>query len=163
MTDRRFQPDLIAPCGMNCALCKAYLAYTHSVPRQRGKVTWCSGCRPRAKNCFVKRKCSKLTHNQLQYCSECDRMPCESVDRIDRRYRQRYGMSMVENLNMIRAKGMNEFLKSQKESHSCPNCGDVVSVHDSKCYSCGYRPTSIDRERPRGFNFLSFFWFWLIF
>jgi rubrerythrin len=47
-------------------------------------------------------------------------------------------MSMVENLKELKAKGMEEFLKNQEERHRCPNCGDVVCVHDGKCYSCGY-------------------------
>jgi len=48
-------------------------------------------------------------------------------------------MSMVENLKMIKAKGVDEFLKNQEATHRCPNCGDVVCVHDGKCYSCGYK------------------------
>jgi rubrerythrin len=47
-------------------------------------------------------------------------------------------MSMVENLKLLKAKGMDEFLVSQAEKHRCPSCGDVVCVHDGKCYSCGY-------------------------
>jgi hypothetical protein len=65
-------------------------------------------------------------------------MPCKKLDRLDKRYRERYGMSMVENLKMLKAKGMDEFLASQTEKHCCPSCGDVVCVHDGKCYSCGY-------------------------
>ncbi len=138
MNNDVFTPELIAPCGMNCAICKAYLAYKHNVPRQRGKVFHCTGCRPRSKNCFIKRKCAKLTDNQIQFCYECEELPCESVDRVDRRYRQRYGLSLVENLKMIKANGMDSFLKSQAEKYSCPTCGAVVCVHDGKCYSCGY-------------------------
>ena len=48
-------------------------------------------------------------------------------------------MSMVENLNTLKAKGMDAFLASQAERHKCPSCGDVVCVHDGKCYSCGYK------------------------
>jgi hypothetical protein len=98
MSDRQFTPELIAPCGMNCALCRAYIAYSRGIPRKRGKLIYCSGCLPRGKNCFIKRKCSKLTNHEVQFCYECEAMPCKNIDRIDRRYRERYGMSMVENL-----------------------------------------------------------------
>ena len=57
---------------------------------------------------------------------------------LDRRYRTRYGMSMVENLKTLKEKGMAEFLRLQTEKHTYPVCGDVVSVHDGKCYGCGY-------------------------
>jgi rubrerythrin len=46
-------------------------------------------------------------------------------------------MSMVENLQELKAKGMDEFLKSQAEKYRCPNCGGVVCIHDGRCYSCG--------------------------
>ena len=149
MSPSKFTPELIAPCGMNCALCKAYLAYSHGIPRQRGKVTHCAGCLPRAKNCYIKRGCAKLSKHQIHSCHQCDVMPCKNLDRIDRRYRERYGMSMVENLKMIKAKGMDEFLKNQEETHRCPSCGDVVCVHDGKCYSCGLIGKETDVEAPR--------------
>ena len=137
MTQAKFNSELIAPCGMNCAICKAYLAYTHGVPRVRGKVTYCAGCLPRGKNCYIKRGCRKLTKREIQSCSQCDSIPCAKLAHLDKRYRERYGMSMVENVKMIKEKGMEEFLKIQAERHSCPSCGDVVCVHDGKCYSCG--------------------------
>ncbi len=138
MISSKFTPELIAPCGMNCGICRAYNAYTHGVPPKRGKVTHCEGCRPRAKNCYVIRACSKLRKNQIQSCSECDTMPCEKLSHLDKRYREHYNMSMVENLKTIKAKGITEFLAEQTEKYRCPNCGDVVSVHDGKCYSCGF-------------------------
>ena len=143
-SERPFTPELIAPCGMNCGVCKGYLAYTHGVPRVRGKVTYCAGCQPRAKNCYIKRNCKKLTRREIQSCSECDTMPCEKLAHLDERYRTRYGMSMVENLKVLKAKGMDGFLKEQAERFRCPSCGGVVSVHDGKCYGCG-----LTRERTR--------------
>ena len=139
MTNTNFTPELIAPCGMNCALCRAYISYTHLIPRVRGKITYCAGCLPRAKNCYIKRGCKKLSKLQIQSCSECDKMPCEKLSHLDNRYKERYGMSMIENLKLIKAKGTAEFLKSQVEEYSCPKCGDVVCVHDSKCLVCGYQ------------------------
>jgi rubrerythrin len=68
-------------------------------------------------------------------------MPCEKLAHLDKRYRERYSMSMVENLKLLKEKGMAEFLKSQKEKYRCPICGDVVCVHDNKCYGCGYVPS----------------------
>lgn len=139
MLPNKFAPDLIAPCGMNCGICKAYLAYTHGVPHQRGKVTHCAGCNPRAKNCYIKRGCKQLSKHQIQSCSQCDTMPCKHLDHLDKRYRERYGMSMIENLRELKAKGIDNFLENQQEKYRCPNCGDVVCVHDGKCYSCGYK------------------------
>jgi rubrerythrin len=52
-------------------------------------------------------------------------------------------MSMVENLKMLKAKGIDEFLKNQAEKHTCPSCGDMVCIHDGKCYSCNYKKEKI--------------------
>jgi hypothetical protein len=138
--DKKFSPELIAPCGMNCGICKAYLAYSRGVPTQKGKVSHCSSCRARDKNCaFIKRDCPKKVGKQLNSCLECRERPCQRLRHIDQHYQARYDMSMVTNLEEIKEKGMDEFLKSQAEKYRCPNCGDVVSVHDGKCYACGYQ------------------------
>jgi hypothetical protein len=135
-----FTAELIAPCGMNCGVCKAYLAYSRGVPKQKGKVSHCTGCRARDKKCaFIKRDCRKIREKQIRFCYECANMPCERLAKLDAHYSARYDMSMVENQKTIREKGMDEFLKGQAEKYRCPKCGDVVSVHDNKCYACGYQ------------------------
>ena len=136
MANGKITPELIAPCGMNCGICKAYLSYSRGIPKEKGKVTHCSGCVPRNKLCFIKRGCRKLRQDKIRFCSECEDMPCENVDRIDRRYRNRYGMSMVENLIEIKSTSLQSFIMNQETKYRCPNCGDIISVHDRKCYSC---------------------------
>ena len=142
MEQGKFTPELIAPCGMNCGICKRYLAYSRGVPVERGKVIHCQGCRPSNKNCYVKRGCKKLAKKEITFCFECDNLPCENfINRLERRYRKRYNMSMVENLQELKEKGMETFLKNQERRYRCPKCGDVISVHDRKCYACGYIET----------------------
>jgi hypothetical protein len=133
---KKFTPELIAPCGINCGICKAYLAYSRGVPKQSGKVTHCSGCLPRSKNCYIKRGCKKLRQNVFRFCFECKQMPCKNLEHLDRRYRSRYNMSMVENLKELKADGIEKFLENQQAKYKCRACGDVVSVHDGQCYSC---------------------------
>ncbi len=148
MANTQFKVDLIAPCGMNCGVCKAYLAYSRNVPYKKGKVYHCPGCRVRDKNCaFIKRDCHRKVGKQLTFCFECTDMPCKRLVKLDELYRARYGMSMVENLKIIKEKGISEFIRSQTEKYRCPSCGDVVSVHDGKCYACGFQG-----EKPKGTN-----------
>ncbi len=147
MQRRKISPELIAPCGMNCGICKAYLAYTRGVPKKRGSVTHCAGCLPRHKNCYIKRGCKKLSKNEVKFCYQCENMPCEKLAHLDRRYRERYGMSMVANLRELEEHGMEAFLKSQTGRYKCPACGDVISVHDGKCYSCKYMKAKSETRR----------------
>jgi hypothetical protein len=130
-----FTPELIAPCGMNCGICSAYLAFSHNLPKKKG--VHCAGCRPRNKLCaFVKRRCQNLTENRISFCYECEDLPCRNLSHIDERYRRNYNMSMIENLKAIKESGMEAFLKDQREKYQCPNCGGVICIHNGKCYDC---------------------------
>jgi len=45
-------------------------------------------------------------------------------------------MRMLENLKEIGENSMEKFLEKQEKTYRCPKCGDVVSVHDGKCFRC---------------------------
>ncbi|MDD1674658.1 MAG: DUF3795 domain-containing protein [Methanomicrobiales archaeon] len=128
-------PDLIAPCGMDCGICSAYLACAEGIPRKI--ATHCAGCRARNKKCaYLKGQCPGLRENNPRFCFECREFPCKRLQSLDRRYRFRYDMSMIDNLRMIQEKGMDAFLASQEEKYRCPHCGALISVHNGKCYRC---------------------------
>jgi len=97
----------------------------------------CIGCKPRDKSCaFLKKYCEKLTKKEVDYCYECSDFPCFHLEKIDKGYRERYNMSMIENLEYIRDNGMVDFLKQQEKKYKCPECGGVICVHNGICYSC---------------------------
>ena len=134
MTGGTMRAELVAPCGMNCAVCSAYLSYL--LPERNGKPR-CAGCRPRGKMCaFIKRDCAHLRTGEYTFCFECAAFPCERLGKLDKRYRERYRTSFIENLREIKARGMAAFLKAERERHRCPGCGGVVCIHDDKCYKC---------------------------
>ena len=123
---------LIAPCGMNCGICFAYL-------REKNK---CAGCRGDDANkpitrvrCKIK-QCAVFQKGKAKYCFECGEFPCENLNKLDKRYRKNYDMSMVENLEFIQSKGLKKFEKQQNEKYSCV-CGGTVCVHNNTCYRCG--------------------------
>jgi hypothetical protein len=123
---------LIAPCGMNCRLCRAYT-------RDRKP---CPGCRVedrlKSKSCVVCRikNCEKIVNAEVRYCFACDSFPCAGLNHLDKRYRTRYGMSMIGNLENIRKFGIRHFIRNEKERWSCPECGELLCVHNSQCLSC---------------------------
>lgn len=130
---------LIAPCGMNCALCSGYLAYSHKLKKVRGKIHYCTGCRIRNKQCaFIKGRCKnkKLLNNEIKYCYFCKYFPCYSLKTIDERYRIRYNMSLVDNLLFIKKNGVKKFLTKEIKKWRCPRCGDIICCHNGKCYHC---------------------------
>ena len=130
--------ELIAPCGMNCGICRAYLTYKYDIKSKGIVMTSCIGCRARGKNCaFIKKRCPLIMSGQAQYCYECDDFPCQRLRHLDERYRTRYRMSMVENLEYIKKHGMEKFLEREEAKWKCPQCGGVISCHNGVCFDCG--------------------------
>ena len=116
--------ELIAPCGMNCGVCLHYL-------RANNK---CAGCFSGRKVNGKSIKCAiKLCKNRSgEYCFNCDQYPCERLKRLDKRYREKYGMSEIENLEVIKKSGINYFLNLE-EKRWVDSAG-TYCVHDKKRY-----------------------------
>ena len=125
--------ELIAPCGMNCALCIGY---------QREKNS-CKGCNIVDPNkpgyC---RTCSVVTceKREGELCFDCKDLPCRRIKQLDKRYRAKYHMSMMENLEFIKEKGMEVFIENERKRWTCTECGGLLSVHRNECQFCGNEP-----------------------
>lgn len=126
------KPELIAPCGMNCALCLAF-------QRPKNKCHGCWGndstkthCR---QSCTI-RNCPTIQNNSSHLCYECEKMPCKRLKQLDTRYRTKYGMSMIANLTEIKDQGMETFLCQQTEKYTCSTCQGLFCVHRSCCLTC---------------------------
>ncbi|MFA6472693.1 MAG: DUF3795 domain-containing protein [Candidatus Latescibacterota bacterium] len=120
---------------MNCRLCHAYVRNVNVCPGCRGddsvKKTTCVTCR--IKNC------EKIAQGKISYCFRCDSFPCERLKHLDKRYRTKYVMSMIDNLENIRKFGIRRFIRNEKERWICPGCGEMICVHKSHCLSCGHK------------------------
>ena len=125
---------LIAPCGMNCGLCIGHL-------RERNRCPGCHGDdADKPKHCVVCRirNCDGLGDEEQGFCFACATFPCARLRRLDKRYRTKYGMSMIENLESIRRFGLAEFVAREKERWACPECGSELCVHRDSCMACGH-------------------------
>ena len=136
---------LIAPCGMNCALCMARLI------REKNQ---CPGCRGddsgKPKYCVqcVIVNCDHFKETKNKYCSsKCAKFPCTRLRNLDKRYRTKYHMSMLENLKYIEDFGIRAFVRWEKERWTCSECGGTICVHRGVCSTCG---KSINEELPAG-------------
>ena len=137
MNGQATKSELLAPCGMDCSSCSFYLAYIHGIPKKRGKISHCTGCRPRNKQCaYLKGQCELLAKNKVRFCFECSKYPCERLSRFDARYRRTYGVSPIRNLEDIRDLGVFTFIRNQDARYSCITCGGRLSIHNKKCFAC---------------------------
>ena len=134
LTTQALVPELIAPCGMNCGLCMGYV-------RDKNR---CLGCRAgdegKAKSCLACtiRNCEVLQSGESDFCGDCDTFPCPRLKRLDVRYRTKYRMSMLENLQAIRDVGIEAFVVSEQERWACPECDGLQCVHTPECVYCGH-------------------------
>jgi hypothetical protein len=122
---------MIAPCGMNCAICIGHL---------REKNT-CPGCRlmNKTNRKYVKKCRAKLCEKRSgKYCFSCTaEFPCSLIAGLDKRYRKKYGMSEIENLAFIKKYGIKAFVRKEQKRWKCQECGNLLSCHRDECPSCG--------------------------
>lgn len=125
--------EFIASCGMNCRLCLAHQREKNHCPPCRGddaeKSNYCVTC--------IIKNCDFFAEGKAKCCFECAKYPCRRLRRLDKRYRTKYHMSMLDNLVMIRESGVRAFIRSEKDRWTCSSCGNLRSVHRPHCLFCG--------------------------
>ena len=128
---------LIAPCGMNCSLCIAYQAKLYDLNKQGFRRKNCPGCLPRGENCtHMRNHCDLVGKGHVRFCFECGDFPCKRLKNLDKRYRTKYHLSMIENLNCIKEQGMETYLAKEKTRWRCPECGENICCHNGLCLNC---------------------------
>ena len=133
-----FTAEMIAPCGLDCSLCK----YT-----QRESYP-CAGCngpddhKPEfcSKVCGII-LCQKRKEYGYRFCDECPDGPCEDVMEKENRYTTKYPLfeSPLQNMRDIRSMGMEAFLEKERERFTCKECGSSITIHTGICSGCGKR------------------------
>lgn len=128
---------LIAPCGMNCSLCVAYQFGKDNINKKGFHRKYCPGCIPRGENCtHMGDSCELLAKGSVRFCFLCEQFPCKRLKGLDKRYRTKYHMSMIENLNYIKEQGMENFLVKEQEKWQCKECGANICCHYGLCLHC---------------------------
>jgi len=134
ISEDHMNANMIAPCGMNCTLCIGHI-------REKNRCEGCNGndqSKPQScRSCSVV-TCEKRKTLPLKMCFECPDLPCKRIKQLDKRYRAKYGMSMMENLALIQEEGLAAFLKHEEKRWKCKKCGTTLSVHRDICPGCGH-------------------------
>ena len=109
MEKEKITAEMIAPCGLDCALCKRALEKVNPCPGCLGpdenKPAFC------ASECGII-LCRKRKENRYAYCDECPDYPCAGVmekRKTGIRRSIRSHESPGENLRKIRESGMEPF------------------------------------------------------
>jgi len=96
---------------------------------------------PEATHCIVCKikNCEELKEISANYCFSCKGFPCARLKQLDKRYRTKYGMSMIDNLKRIKETGIHGFRVLENKKWTCEKCGDIICVHTWKCTGCGHQ------------------------
>ncbi len=142
------EKNAIAICGMNCSLCISYIFNNHDLNKKGFNKKYCPGCVVRGKNCTfaLAKKCDLIANGKIRFCYECDKFPCDGLKRLDKRYRTKYNLSMIDNLNYIKENGIEKFLKKEEEKWKCLNCGELICCHNGLCLNCQIDILNEDRK-----------------
>ena len=124
------QPQDIAPCGVNCQACSAYLDSKKP----------CHGCRvpdtlitrKSCKNC-KKRNCA--FEKGLTWCFECESFPCVHIKSLNKRYQKCYNINLISN-GVCAREDMDSFLEAQTKRFTCIFCGGTIDQHNQRCSIC---------------------------
>lgn len=124
---------LIAPCGINCRVCIAFL-------RDKNKCTGCRGVEnKKAKHlltCKI-RNCDYLAMTDSKFCCDCTKFPCIRIKKLNKRYVSRYNLNIIENFRLIKEYGLEYFIQLEKVKWKCNYCGGTICVHRGFCMDCG--------------------------
>jgi len=130
VTARLTNSRLIAPCGINCGVCRTHM-------RERNP---CPGCRadgkPKTRTTCKIKTCEKRISRKVDYCSTCTEFPCPTLSRLDDRYRTKYRMSVIGNLLMINDFGFRKFVANENRRWICSACGGKLCLHEPRCPEC---------------------------
>ena len=133
------ETELLAPCGMYCGLCTSSLSKKYNIPRRRGIISYCEGCRPRDKQCsFVKKKCDLLLNHNIEYCYKCNDFPCKVLEKIEYSYNTKfnYSYSFIRAQKEIKEHGPSFVIDRLKKEFGCKKCGEILCIHNGLCYNC---------------------------
>jgi hypothetical protein len=142
-------------CGNYCGACEILNAYRNKTENEIA-VLWeaspeeikCHGCKTGTvfKNCALCgiRKCAM--GKGVQHCVLCEDFPCEILESgkslVDRLPHLK---AIPKNMQTIKEKGTEYWLREQKKLWQCPNCGEPFSWYKEKCSGCG-RDVSQDKD-----------------
>lgn len=127
----KIESKMIAPCGVNCLACSAYLNKKHPCPGCRASSE--EHKRKSCRNC-IKKKCA--FDKGLTWCFECTCFPCSRIKDLNKRYKQNYEVDLVQN-GLDAQQNMELLMEAQRKRFSCQQCGGVIDQHHRKCSECG--------------------------
>lgn len=133
-------------CGLYCGACPRFLASENDTLEQLAAeknttpdLIRCHGC----KSAVVSGWCAICNLKQcarskgLEFCDDCDQYPCADLQGFINDLNYPYHSLVPQDLQTIRQKGLDAWLREQNVRWRCPACGTKYSWHTTTCPTCG--------------------------
>ena len=138
-------PEVIAPCGINCAVCPYLMAHKDGNERLKEKLAAsigikpeqiaCEGCNSElclffCKECKLK-KC--VQKKDIESCASCEEWPCKHVENYPFKpflHRLRWDVPYQKK------HGKKAWIAKTIELNTCPKCKTLNHWRASRCKSC---------------------------
>lgn len=67
------------------------------------------------------------------------REPAPKRPRAQREYHEKHmpNASLLANSRAVQARGLAAFVSDERQKYVCSACGEIISLHDGVCGSCG--------------------------
>ncbi|NIM95858.1 MAG: DUF3795 domain-containing protein [Anaerolineales bacterium] len=146
-------PEVIAPCGLYCGVCRIYLATQEDDRALLGRLAkiysrrlagfdnltvddmLCDGCLSERRFAFC-RECSiRACTNERRYdgCHQCDDFPCALIHEFP----TPIGMKVIlRAIPFRRIHGTEKWIQAEEERYHCPECGEKLFRGASECNHC---------------------------
>jgi hypothetical protein len=154
------RPELLAPCGLYCGVCRIYHAtqendraflerlikfYTRWFPDRSltgPDDLLCDGCLSArlsisCRECPI-RACTR--QKALQGCHECPDFPCHLIDEFPIPTGQQV---MLRAIPYWRDHGTEEWVRAEEQRYTCPECGHRLFRGGKQCPHC-QSPVDVD-------------------
>ena len=126
---------MLAPCGMNCAVCYRHVGMRKCVEPCEGCLKGDAGKAESCRRCNIK-NCAQS--KGYTHCFECGDFPCRLIKNLEKSYVKRYDVSLIRNSRMAKEAGVAAFLEQDRRKWTCAKCGGAFSLHDGVCSECGH-------------------------
>ena len=148
-TDAANNENLVAPCGLYCGACSAYLAAREGNEQRfaagsgskkpaTGSMQ-CDGClgggqlAAHASQCAI-RECA-IAKSKTRRCSECPDFPCDRITNFNNSGFLHHS-EVLDNLRKLQAMGIKDWTNHEIDRWRCSKCPTMLSWYDAECPSC---------------------------
>ena len=126
----KYSPEIAGICGLFCGTCPSFPEECEGCLSNR-VAERCIECRHGFRACAKK-------HN-VTWCYECNDFPCKRLDDFIPVHVVNgivHHENIINDLRIMKESGVQNWVDSQVEAHTCAHCGKMIYWHEAHSHTC---------------------------